>query len=154
MAEVSAGLLVVRLTSGTPHFLLGHPGGPYFARKDEGVWTIPKGGIQAGETPLEAALREFAEELGFPPPPGDRVPLGKVRQRSGKLVHAWAVLGDVDPREIASATVEIEWPKRSGVLRRYPELDRADFFDFDNAWRKLIPAQRPLLERALASIGR
>lgn len=131
-------------------FLLAHPGGPYFARKDDGVWTIPKGMLTPGEDPLEGAKREFREETGFSPAADRYEPLGEVRQRSGKIVHAWAFFGDCDPSRIASNLYEVEWPPRSGRKRMFPEVDRAAFFDAVTARRKLVSAQAEFIERALA----
>lgn len=131
-----------------PEFLLAHPGGPYFARKDEGAWTIPKGLIDANEDHLDAARREFREETGYEPPATNFHPLGSVRQGSGKIVHAWAFVGDFDPASLTSNTFEVEWPPRSGRMRAFPEIDRADFFPFAEATRKILPAQLPFLERA------
>ena len=124
-----------------------HPGGPFWARKDEGAWSIPKGEYEPGEDPLAAARREFAEELGSPPPGGDVRDLGEVVQKGGKRVRAWAVEGDFDPATIVSNTFEIEWPPRSGRRRSFPECDRAEWFTLDAAGAKLLGAQRPFLDR-------
>ncbi len=151
MASVSAGLLLYRRTNGRCEVLLGHLGGPFFARKDEGAWGIPKGEVEGGEDLLEAARREFAEETGFAPA-GPLVPLGSVTQKSGKVVHAWAAEGDFDPTQLKSNTFELEWPRGSGKLRQFPELDRAEWFDLDAARAKIIAAQAAFLER-LAAVG-
>lgn len=152
MAKVSAGLLLVRASG--PEFLLAHPGGPFFARKDDGAWTIPKGLVEPGEEPFHAACREFREETGLPLPEGPFEPLGEVTQKGGKIVHAWAVLGDCDSDACKSNAFEIEWPKGSGRMRSYPELDRFAWFDADTAMRKLIAVQTDFIRRALAWLER
>lgn len=141
----SAGLIMYRRKGDRVEVLLVHPGGPYWARKDEGAWSIPKGKIEPGEDPLEAACREFEEETGFKPR-GPYHPLKPIRQRSGKIVYAWAFEGDCDPKRIKSSTFEMEWPPRSGQIRKFPEIDRAQFFTIEEAKRKILPAQVPLLE--------
>ena len=130
--------------------LLVHPGGPYFQRRDLGVWSIPKGLCEPGESLEAAARREFKEELGFDPPPTDLFPLGSVKQSSGKTVHAWAFSGQWDPAALRSVMFELEWPPASGQLQVFPEVDRADFFDARQAEQKIIAAQRPFIARALA----
>jgi predicted NUDIX family NTP pyrophosphohydrolase len=152
-AAVSAGLLLHRLREGTLEVLLAHPGGPFWACRDDGAWSIPKGELDAGEEPLHAARREFAEELGAPAPDGAPLPLGEVRLKSRKRVVAWALPGDFDPETMASNTFEVEWPPRSGTLRTYPEVDRAAWFDLPTARRKLLPGQLPLLESLAAQLG-
>ena len=129
---------------------LVHPGGPFFAKKDEGVWTIPKGLVEPGEDPLVAAIREFEEETSFAPAADLYHPLGSIRQRGGKVVHAWACVGDVDSDAVRSNTFELEWPPRSGRVRAFPEVDRAAFFEIEDARRKIMPAQVDLLDRACA----
>lgn len=146
--RVSAGLLVCRALAQGWEFLLAHPGGPFFAKKDAGVWTLPKGLIDAGEEPLAAALREFREETGLTPPEGPYQALGEVVQKGGKRVHAWACVGDPDLTQFASNTFELEWPPRSGRQQRFPEIDRVAFFDDDAARLKLLPAQHAFLDRA------
>jgi predicted NUDIX family NTP pyrophosphohydrolase len=150
MPAVSAGLLMCRLCDGRLELLLAHPGGPFFARKDEGAWTIPKGLVDPGEDPLAAARRELAEETGIVAPEDDAafVSLGHIVQKAGKRVHAWAFLGDCDPAALTSNTFEIEWPPRSGRRASFPEIDRIAFFAMDDAARKVMPAQLPLLRRA------
>ena len=140
--KVSAGLLLCRRREGALQFLLVHPGGPFFARKDDGWWTIPKGLVDPGEALLDAAIREFKEETGFTVPGDGFEPLGDVTQKSGKRVHAWAFLGDCDPAALKSNTVMIRG-------RPYPEVDRAAFFDEAAARMKILPAQAPFLDRAL-----
>lgn len=128
-------------------FLLAHPGGPFFRRRDEHVWTIPKGLVEAGEDPFVTARREFEEETGFCPPAGDFEPLGSVKQ-SRKLVHAWAFLARWDPVDLRSNAFEMEWPPKSGTQTRFPEVDRAQWMTLNEARPKIIVAQFALLERA------
>jgi predicted NUDIX family NTP pyrophosphohydrolase len=154
MTQESAGLLLCRVKAGTPEFLIVHPGGPYFASKDDGAWTIPKGLIDDGESPLDAALREFAEETGFSCASDHYESLGQVRLKSRKIVHGFAFVGDCDPSALKSNAFEIEWPPRSGRRRSYPEVDRAQFFGADAARRKLIEAQAAFIDRALAWLAR
>jgi predicted NUDIX family NTP pyrophosphohydrolase len=127
--------------------LLVHPGGPIWARRDAGVWSIPKGEYEADEAPEAAARREFAEELGVAPPDGPARDLGEITQRAGKVVRAFALEGDLDTEAVVSNTTEIQWPPRSGRTIEIPEIDRAEWFDLRQAAEKLIPAQAPLLER-------
>jgi len=150
--KTSAGLLMYRLRGGDLQVLLAHPGGPFFARRDAGAWTIPKGEIDADEEPLTAAIREFEEETGVRPT-GPYVPLTAIIQKSGKQVHAWAFEADWDPATLESNTVTLEWPPRSGELQDFPEVDRAEFFSLDVAARKINPAQRPLLDELSRTIG-
>lgn len=145
MNRVSAGLLVYRQRAGVLEVLLAHPGGPFYSRKDAGVWTIPKGEVAPDEDLLTAARREFNEELGWSPE-GPFLPLSAVRQKGGKLVHAWACLGDCNPAVVVSNTFALEWPPGSGRRQEFPEIDRAEFFDLPAAREKLLPAQRPLLD--------
>jgi predicted NUDIX family NTP pyrophosphohydrolase len=147
----SAGLLLHRLHDGQREVLLVHPGGPFWAKKDEGAWSIPKGEFEAGEDPLAAAKRELEEETGILAR-GPCLPLGTVRQRNGKLVHAWALEQDADAATIRSNTFTLEWPPRSGQRREFPEVDRAEWFDLPAAARKVNPAQRELLERLAALV--
>lgn len=148
----SAGLLLHRVADGRREVLLAHPGGPLFAGKDD-VWTVPKGEYGPDEEPLEAAYREFAEELGSRPPEGDAVPLGEVVQRSGKRVTAWALEGDLDVTTVVSNTFTMAWPPRSGRLREFPEVDRAQWFGLAEAEAHLMAAQVPFLERLAARVG-
>jgi predicted NUDIX family NTP pyrophosphohydrolase len=155
MAIRSAGLLLHRTTpSGVLEVLLVHPGGPFWARRDAGAWSIPKGEYADDEDPLAAARREFAEELGHPPPDGTATPLGEVRQKGGKVVVAWAVEGDLDPATTVSNTFELEWPRGSGRLREFPEVDRAEWFTLEEAAVRILEGQRPLLEALRAATGR
>jgi predicted NUDIX family NTP pyrophosphohydrolase len=151
VGRISAGLLLYRSTPNGVEVLLVHPGGPFWARKDLGAWSIPKGEVEEGEELLAVAHRELAEETGFTAP-GPSLPLGEVRQKSGKLVHAWAVRADADPRELRSNTFEMEWPPRSGRMRAFPEVDRAEWFDIAEARRRINPAQAAFLDRLAALV--
>ena len=146
MPAHSAGLVIHRRRSGTVEVLLVHPGGPYWANKDHGAWSIPKGEYEPGEDPLAAACRELREELGVDPPAGERVELGEIRQKGGKRVRAWAIEGDPDLSCIESNTVEIEWPPRSGRRQTFPEVDKAEWFALADAHLKILDGQRPLLD--------
>jgi predicted NUDIX family NTP pyrophosphohydrolase len=146
MGKRSAGLLLYRRRQGAAEILLVHPGGPYFAKKDAGAWSIPKGEHAADEDPESAALREFGEETGTRPQGRPR-PLGEIRQGGGKIVTAYALEGDLDAQTIRSNTCQIEWPPRSGRTQEFPEVDRAAWFGLDAAREKLIEAQRELLDR-------
>jgi predicted NUDIX family NTP pyrophosphohydrolase len=147
VAVESAGLLLYRVRDGNAEVLLVHPGGPFWKRRDEGAWSIAKGEVGPGETPLDVARREFQEELGVPPPDGEVTPLGSIRQAGGKVVRAWAARGDVDVSSITSNTFAIEWPPRSGKTQEFPEVDRAGWFDLAAARRKILPAQSLFLDR-------
>jgi predicted NUDIX family NTP pyrophosphohydrolase len=147
----SAGLLLYR-RSPDLEVLLAHMGGPYFARRDDGAWTIPKGEYDVDEDPLAAARREFAEELGSAPPTDPGTPLGTVRQRNGKQVTAWAIEADFDVETLVSNTFEIEWPPRSGRQQSFPEIDRAAWFTVEAARPKMIAGQAALLDRLLAIV--
>lgn len=144
MPKLSAGLLMYRIRNQRLQVLLVHPGGPFWAKKDAGAWSIPKGEIGPDEDALAAARREFQEELGLEVQ-GEFVPLGAVTQKAGKIVQAWAVEGDCDPAALRSNTFRLEWPPRSGKLLEFPEVDRADFFDLDEARKKINPGQIDLL---------
>ena len=149
----SAGIVLWRrLDSGVVEVLLGHMGGPYWARKDVGAWTIPKGEIEPGEEPLDVARREFCEEIGVPLPPGDINDLGEIRQAGGKTVLAWAVEGDLDASAIVSNTFELEWPPKSGRMQAFPEIDRAEWFDLAGAAEKIVVGQRTFLDRLPTNI--
>ncbi|MEU3102275.1 NUDIX domain-containing protein [Streptomyces griseoflavus] len=143
----SAGLLLFRRTGQGVEVLLGHMGGPFFARRESGAWTVPKGEYDPGEPAWEAARREFGEELGLPPPDGEALPLGEVRQSGGKTVTVWAVEADLDPATAVPGTFEMEWPPRSGRLREFPELDRVAWFTLDRAREVIVPAQSAFLDR-------
>ena len=144
----SAGLLMFRRAPGGPEVLLAHPGGPFWARRDEASWTLPKGEIAPGEEPLEAARREFLEETGFASAP-PFLPLGELRQKSGKRISAWAFEGDADPAQLVSNRFETEWPPRSGRMQSFPEVDRVAWFDPEQARRKLIAGQAPFIDALL-----
>jgi predicted NUDIX family NTP pyrophosphohydrolase len=144
--KTSAGLLLHRGPRDALEVLLVHPGGPFWARRDAGAWSIPKGEYQQPEAPVDAARREFAEELGMAPPPGPMLDLGVARQRSGKLIHAWALAANLDVSAIRSSSFEMVWPPRSGVTRTFPEVDRAQWFDLAAAREKLLSGQVPFLD--------
>ncbi len=153
MPSRSAGILLHRLRDGALQVLLVHPGGPFWSRRDAGVWSIPKGEYGADDEPLAAARREFEEELGTPPPDGPVEDLGEVRQRGGKRVRALALEGDLDASNITSNTFELAWPPRSGRTIEVPEVDRADWFTLDTAREKINPAQVELLDRLARVAG-
>ena len=153
MPARSAGILLYRRRDEQLEVLLVHPGGPFWARRDEGAWSIPKGEYVAGEDPLDAARREFEEELGTAPPDGPAQELGEIRQKSGKLVHAWALEGDLNAEQIVSNTCEVQWPPRSGKLIEVPEVDRAEWFTPEQAREKINPAQVALVDRLLEGVS-
>ncbi|WP_435283542.1 NUDIX domain-containing protein [Streptomyces koelreuteriae] len=143
----SAGLLLFRPTGTGPEVLLGHMGGPFFARRDAGAWTVPKGEYEPDEPAWAAARREFQEELGLPPPDGEAVALGEVRQTGGKIVTVWAIEADLDPATITPGTFRMEWPPKSGRLQEFPELDRVAWFALDRAREVIVKAQTAFLDR-------
>ncbi|MFG2632493.1 NUDIX domain-containing protein [Streptomyces sp. NPDC048362] len=149
----SAGLLLFRHTHEGLQVLLGHMGGPLWAKKDAGAWTVPKGEYEPGEPAWEAARREFREELGLAPPDGEAVPLGEVVQKNGKSVTAWAVEADLDPASIDPGTFTMEWPPRSGRTREFPELDRVAWLGLDRAREVIITAQAAFLDRLAEHSG-
>lgn len=156
MAKVSAGLMLWKRGAGGLRVLLVHPGGPFWAKRDLGAWTIPKGEFGADETPLAAARREFAEELGMPldaVSAGHILPLGSVRQAGGKTVTGFAAEGDLDAETIVSNTVEMEWPPRSGRRRTFPEVDRAAWFSLAEARERINPAQAAFLDTLEAAVN-
>jgi predicted NUDIX family NTP pyrophosphohydrolase len=154
-AKRSAGILLYREVAGELQVLLVHPGGPYWTKRDRGAWTIPKGECEEGEEPRDCALRELAEELGPAPAldPAGLIELGSVRQRSGKVVEAWAAEGEFEPAELDSNTFELEWPPRSGERRSFPEVDRAEWFEPGVAREKVLPAQAELIDRLIGRLG-
>ena len=152
--RTSAGVLLYRRgLDGGVEVLIGHMGGPFWARKDAGAWSIPKGEHGPDEEPRDVALREFAEELGAPVPVTDLVPLGEVRQSGGKRLTAWAAEGDFDAAGAVSNTFTLEWPPRSGRVQEFPEIDRAAWATVDEAREKLVEGQVPLLDRLLGLLG-
>jgi predicted NUDIX family NTP pyrophosphohydrolase len=154
MPKKSAGLLLFRYASRAPghiEVLLAHPGGPFWARKDDGAWSIPKGEINDAEEPLAAAKREFEEEMGHPAE-GEFLALEPLKQPSGKLVLAWAVRADFDPSALASHTFSLEWPPKSGRQEPFPEIDRADWFRIEVARRKILTGQAPFLDQLLDKV--
>jgi predicted NUDIX family NTP pyrophosphohydrolase len=149
VAVTSAGILLFRRTGEAVEVLLVHPGGPFWAKKDLGAWSIPKGVVEDGEELQACALRELEEELGSPFVLGaqDLIELGSIQQKGGKVVHCWAAEGDFDPAGLRSNTFSMEWPPRSGGEREFPEIDRAEWFGSDEARAKIIPAQADFLDR-------
>jgi predicted NUDIX family NTP pyrophosphohydrolase len=152
MGLTSAGVLVYRRRGARIEFLLGHPGGPLWARKDLGAWMIPKGLIEAGEEPLAAARREFEEETGLKPPPISH-PLTPLRQAGGKTVLCWAAEGDLDLAAFRPGTFEMEWPPRSGKRTAFPEVDRISYFDGAEALTRILPSQAPLIREILQTLA-
>lgn len=151
-AVVSAGMLLYRRVGHTIEVFLAHPGGPFWRHRDAGAWTIPKGLVDEGEQPLQAAIREFREETGIEPRP-PFLPLGFIRQKSGKTVHAWGWEGDADPATVFSNEATTEWPRGSGRWLTFPEVDRCGWFSPDEAREKLNEAQSELVGRLEASLG-
>jgi predicted NUDIX family NTP pyrophosphohydrolase len=145
--RTSAGILLFRKRDAAIEVLLAHMGGPMWQRRDDGAWSIPKGEYTPPEVALDAARREFAEELGLPAPAGELVSLGDAKQSSGKIVTVWAVEGELDPKAIVPGTFRMEWPARSGTLQEFPEIDRVAWFDMATARRKLVRGQQPFLDR-------
>jgi predicted NUDIX family NTP pyrophosphohydrolase len=148
--KLSAGVLLYRIRGEVVEALLAHPGGPFWARKDEGAWSIPKGEYTDGEDPWAAAQREFSEELGLPVPDGPRLDLGALKQPGGKVVTAFAIRGDLDVGNARSNTFELEWPKGSGNVREFPEIDRVEWFPLTQARTKLLKGQRSYLDTLMA----
>ncbi len=146
--RTSAGLLLFRHTGNGLEVLLGHMGGPFFARRDAGAWTVPKGEYEPdSESAWDAARREFQEELGLPPPDGEAVPLGEVRQTNGKVVTAWAIEADLDPATVVPGVFSMEWPPKSGRIQEFPELDRVEWFGLERARAVIVKAQAAFLDR-------
>ncbi|MEO5965213.1 MAG: NUDIX domain-containing protein [Candidatus Limnocylindrales bacterium] len=154
MPKLSAGLLLFRRVDDEVEVLVAHPGGPIWARRDTGSWSLPKGAANDGEPLLDAAYREFEEETGHPAPRGELIDLGDVRMRSGKVVHGWAVEGNLDPLAIRSMTVEVEWPPHSGRRVVVPEIDRVAWVRPGEARRRLNPAQATFVDRLLQVLAR
>ncbi|SRR6266404_691288 len=152
MSKKSAGLLLYRETTDGVQVLLVHPGGPFWAKKDDGAWSIPKGEFADDEEPLSAAKREFEEETGIPPA-GDFLALEPLKQPSGKLVFAWAVCSDFDPARLESNMFSMEWPPKSGKQEQFPEVDRAAWFGLESARRKILKGQAPFLDQLLNRMG-
>jgi predicted NUDIX family NTP pyrophosphohydrolase len=150
MPKLSAGLLLYRVLDDIVEVLIGHPGGPFWARKDDGAWSIPKGEYTDGEDPWTAARREFEEEIGLPPPSGPRIEFPPLKQPSGKVITAFAVRGDLDLADAHSNTFELEWPKGSGRSQAFPEIDRVGWFPVAQARTKLLKGHRPFLDRLMA----
>ena len=154
MARIeSAGVLAFRRRGDALEVLLVHPGGPYWQRKDDGAWSIPKGEFVSGESAEAAARREFAEETGTPLLHNELMSLTPIKQRSGKIVHPFAVETDIDASAVRSNTFVMEWPPRSGTMREFPEVDRAEWFGVDEARRKILPAQRPIIDELVARVA-
>lgn len=147
MKKLSAGLLVYRLTGKQPEVLLAHPGGPFWAKKDMGAWTVPKGEYETYEDPLAAAKREFEEEIGQPAPNGEMVALGEFKRKDGKIITAWAVQGNLDVSQVKSNTFNMEWPPRSGRKQEFPEIDRAEWVSISQAPQKLNTGQAVFITR-------
>jgi predicted NUDIX family NTP pyrophosphohydrolase len=152
MLKQSAGILLYRMTHGLLEVFLVHPGGPFFRKKDDGAWSVPKGEYLDDEDPLAAAQREFEEEVGQPIT-GNFIKLNAVKQKSGKVVHAWAAEGDIDHTNIVSNLFEIEWPPKSGKMASFPEIDRASWFDIETAKVKVNPGQIRLIEELVEYVG-
>lgn len=155
-AKRSAGVLLFRRSDDATEFLLVHPGGPFWAKKDAGAWSIPKGQIEEAEEPRACAIRELEEELGPAPEldPEELIELGSIRQRAGKVVEAWAAEADFDPALVDSNTFTMEWPPRSGKQVEFPEVDRAEWFGPEAAREKILPAQAELLDRLLEHLAK
>jgi predicted NUDIX family NTP pyrophosphohydrolase len=155
MGATSAGLLLYRISPrDAVEVLLAHPGGPFWARKDDAAWSVPKGEYPADEDPLDAAYREFEEEVGLPAPAGPAVFLGELRQPGGKRVSVWALEADLDITHTSSNTFELEWPRGSGKIREFPEVDRVEWMSVHQAVRKLVKGQTPFVGVLLETLGR
>ena len=154
MPKLSAGLLLFRHVDDSVEVLVAHPGGPIWARRDSGAWSLPKGAANDGESLIEAAYREFEEETGHPAPRAEAIDLGEVRMRSGKVVHGWGVEGDLDPATIRSLLVEVEWPPKTGRLVSVPEIDRVAWVRPSEARRRLNPAQAMFVDRLLRTLDK
>lgn len=153
MVAMSAGLLLYRVAASRIEVLIAHPGGPFWARRDDAAWSVPKGEYEDGEDPLAAAYREFEEEVGLPAPDGTAAFLGERRQPGGKRVSVWALRGDLDITHASSNTFEMEWPRGSGRTQQFPEVDRVEWMDLPRAGRKLLKGQAPFLEDLVRALG-
>jgi predicted NUDIX family NTP pyrophosphohydrolase len=153
MRKLSAGILLYRGQGPGLEVLLVHPGGPFWAKKDLGAWSIPKGEYEEGEDPLAVARREFEEELGAPPPSGDFMSLGELRQPSRKVIAVFAIEGHFNPAMLKSNDFAMEWPPKSGTMQSFPEVDRAEWFAPDAARKKILPGQAPFIDRLEARLG-
>ena len=153
MTKRSAGILLFKERGAGLRLLLVHPGGPFWAKNDEGAWSIPKGEYDEGEVPLAVARREFDEELGSPAPAGGVIELGELVRPSRKQITAYAIEGDFDPSSLKSNRFEMEWPPKSGTMQSFPEVDRAEWFTPDEARIKILPGQRPFIDRLLKRLG-
>ncbi len=153
MSKRSAGILLFRGRGAELRLLLVHPGGPFWAKKDLGAWSIPKGEYEEGEDPLAVARRELEEELGAQAPAGDAIELGELVQPSRKVITAFAIEGDFDPSRLKSNLFELEWPPKSGRLQSFPEVDRAAWFTLEEAREKILPGQRPFIDWLLERLG-
>lgn len=149
----SAGLLLFRHSDRGLEVLLGHMGGPFFARRDAGAWSVPKGEYEPDETAWDAARREFQEELGIAPPDGEAIELGEVRQSNGKVVTAWAIEADLDPAAMVPGTFRMEWPPKSGQVQEFPELDRVEWLSLERARAVVVTAQATFLDRLAEHSG-
>ena len=147
MKRQSAGILLYRFKDGDLQVLIAHPGGPFFAKKDNGNWSIPKGLYEDDEDPFETAKREYEEEIGVPPPSGPYLELGEIKRKDGKTIHVWAAEGNFDESKVKSNIFEMEWPPRSGKMQEFPEIDKALWFDINSASLKLQPVQVEFLKR-------
>lgn len=153
MSKRSAGIVLFKGRGDALRLLLVHPGGPFWAKKDDGAWSIPKGEYDEGEDPFLVARREFEEELGIPAPDGEVIELGELVQPSRKLITAFAVAGDFDTSRLRSNMFDLEWPPKSGRMQSFPEVDRAEWFMRDEARRKILPGQRSFIDRLLERLG-
>ena len=153
MPRTSAGILLYRRLGSGVEVLIGHMGGPFWARKDDAAWSVPKGEYGPGEEPFDVALREFEEELGSPVPAEEFLPLGEVKQSGGKVLTVWAGEGDLDADAAVSNTFTLEWPPKSGRMQEFPEIDRASWLPVDEARAKLVRGQVPLLDRLLTALA-
>ncbi len=149
----SAGLLLYRQKDGNLEVLIAHPGGPFFAKKDDGVWSIPKGLYEEDEDPFDAAKREYEEEIGSPAPTTQYIDLGEIKRSDDKAIRAWAVEGDVDENRVKSNLFEMEWPPKSGRMQQFPEIDKALWFEINSASVKLQPAQVEFLKRLAENLS-